>query len=64
MKKCTKNLAVRTALKNKSLYLYNLADLLGVSEPTVTRLMRRELPEEEQKRIVCLIEEKGGMDNG
>lgn len=60
MEKRIRNLKVRTALKKKSLYLYDLATLMGVSEPTITRMMRTELPEEEQKRIVCLIEEKGG----
>ena len=35
---------------------WKLARLLGVSEITVWRRLREELPEEEQDRIVALIE--------
>jgi predicted XRE-type DNA-binding protein len=38
---------------------WKLARLLGVSESTVNRMIREELPEEEQDRIVRLIEEGG-----
>ncbi len=36
---------------------WELANLLGVCEMTVIRRLRTELPEEEQNRIVRLIEE-------
>lgn len=39
---------------------YDLSKLLGVSEMTVYRRLRDELPEEEQNRICDLIERSGG----
>ena len=35
---------------------YGLSKLLGVSEMTVYRRLRDELPEDEQNRIIALIE--------
>lgn len=51
------NVAVRNALTEHGLFTYSLEDILGVSETTVTRMMRHELPKEEQDRIIKLIEE-------
>lgn len=42
---------------------YGLSKLLGVSEMTVYRKLRDELPEEEQDRICKLIEKSGGEHN-
>lgn len=50
-----RNKVIRETLKENKMYLWQLADLLGVSEPTMVRRLRHELPEEEQKRIVELI---------
>lgn len=50
------NMEIRIALMKKNLPLYMLADILGKSEPTITRMMRHELPDEDQKRILALIE--------
>ena len=52
------NIKIRETLEANGLFLYELADLLGKSEPTITRMMRKELPEEEQERIISMI--KGG----
>ena len=54
-----KNIAIRNSLKKYGLYAYSLAELLGVSEATVTRMMRHELPKDEQSRIIKLIEKEG-----
>lgn len=35
---------------------WKIADALGVSEPTLTRWLRHELPEEKQKQILEAIE--------
>ena len=42
---------------------YDLSKILGVSEMTVYRRLRDELPEDEQDRIIALIEQSGGADN-
>lgn len=49
------NLIIRTALLKNNVYLWELADILGVSEPTAVRRIRKELPEEEQLRIAEMI---------
>lgn len=50
------NILIRTACEKHGCPLWFLGDMLGISEASVTRMMRRELPKEEQKRIVQLIE--------
>lgn len=52
------NEKIRTALKERKMHQWELAERLGVSEPTFTRWMRHELPEEEQDRIVSVIREE------
>lgn len=51
-----RNIAIRNALAKKNMTQWELAVLLGVSEPTITRWMRQELPEERQREIIALIE--------
>ena len=50
------NVIIREALEKQNLPVWYLKNILKCSESTVTRLMREELPEEEQIRIVKLIE--------
>ena len=42
---------------------WELARLLGMSESVLSRKLREELPEDEQDRIIALIEQSGGADN-
>lgn len=53
------NRKIRNALKSNGLYLYNLGEILNVSEATITRMMRHELSQDEQARIITLIEREG-----
>lgn len=48
---------IRTAAKQNSVCLWEVANLLNISEPTMTRKLRRELPAEEKQRIFSLIDE-------
>ena len=60
------NLLIRIALLKTGLRNWQLANILEVSEPTLYRKLRHELPEEEQKRIAELIEmhaKNGGISN-
>ena len=50
------NARVRETLKQHKMYQWQLADLMGISEPSFTRLMRHELSEEKQKEMISLIE--------
>lgn len=38
---------------------WQLADLLEISEYTLCKRLRKELPESEQKKIISIIEEYG-----
>ena len=54
------NMKIRIKLLEHNKRLWWLAKILGTSESTITRRLRNELPEEEQARIIQLIEEKAG----
>ena len=56
-----KNNVIREALTAAGMKQWQLADLLGISEPTLTRWLRHELPQEKQAEIVAVIE--GGGKN-
>lgn len=51
------NSDIKSAAKAAGVYLYNIADRLGVSENTMTRLMRRELSDEKKAQINAIIAE-------
>ena len=53
----TANQDIRTAAKQNGVRLWEVADRLNVSEPTITRKLRRELPADEKQRIISLIDE-------
>ena len=55
-----KNKKVRLKMMEHEITQYGLSKLMGVSEMTVYRRLRDELPEDEQDRIVALIEQSGG----
>ena len=56
-----KNLNIRNVLIQNNMKQWQLADHLGISEYTLCKKLRRELPEQEQKRIIeVILENKGG----
>lgn len=46
---------IRTAAKEGGVYLYAVAAELGISEPTLTRWLRFELPQEKKQKILSAI---------
>lgn len=52
------NQMVRKAIKDAGLYQWQVADLLGITEVTLSRWFRHEMTEDEQKRI-CEVINKG-----
>ena len=56
------NMKIRIKLLEHNKRLWWLARILGISESTITRRLREEMPEDEQERIVQLIEEKAGEE--
>ena len=51
------NLRIRVKLMENGLKYYQLDSILGISEPTRCRMLRNELPKEEQERICKLIDD-------
>lgn len=49
------NETIRSAAKKNGVFLWEIADVLGVSEPTITRMLRRELAEPERARFLEAI---------
>lgn len=53
------NIEIRNALKQKRMYNYELAELLGITEWTLSRKLRKELPDEEKQKILGVINSCG-----
>lgn len=51
-----KNTDVRQYAKSRSIYLWQIAEALGISEPTMTRRMRTELPEQDKQTLFQIID--------
>lgn len=51
------NRELRQQAKSKQVRFWEIADKLGISEPTMTRKLRRELPAEEKQKIISIIDE-------
>lgn len=51
-----KNSRIRVAMTLHSMKQWELAEIMGMSEASVSRLLRHELPEEAQDRIIEIIE--------
>ena len=49
------NLEIRQAMKERRMFNYELAEMMGISEFTLSRKLRNELPQEEKERILNLI---------
>ncbi len=54
------NKDIRNLLKEKGIFHWQLADKLGISEATLTRKLRRELPIEEKEKLIKVIKKMEG----
>ena len=50
------NKSIRIALMEHNMKQYELAELMGIHDFSLSRKLRHELPEDEQRQIVSLIE--------
>ena len=59
------NTRIRIKMIECGLKQWELAKLMGISEPTLSKKLREELPEEEQDKIIEIIESSfsGGGNN-
>lgn len=51
------NLDIRREAKEKGVFLYEIAHKLGISEPTMVRWLRYELPADKKSKILQIISE-------
>lgn len=51
------NAALRSAAKAAGVYLWEIAALWGISEATMTRIMRKQLPEKESVRFMEAVQQ-------
>lgn len=51
------NEKIKLTAKNKGVALWQVADRLGISEPTMTRKLRHELTGAEKERILSIIDD-------
>ncbi|MCM1059832.1 MAG: hypothetical protein NC452_06025 [Eubacterium sp.] len=52
-----RNLDVRAAAKSAGVFLWEIADKLGVSEPTFIRSLRKELSDARKANVLAAIED-------
>lgn len=57
------NKRLRKELIKNRMFLWELAKLMGVSESTITRMMRDELPEARQDELIDLIRKGANSDD-
>ena len=50
-------LEIRQAIKEAKLTQWKVADLMGYSEATIVRKLRKELPQEEKTKILEIIKQ-------
>ena len=52
-----KNVDVRKVAKDSGVVLWAIADKLGVSEPTLNRWLRKEMPDSQKAKFYSAIEQ-------
>jgi DNA-binding transcriptional MerR regulator len=51
------NLDIRKTAKEKGVYLWQIADYLGMHDTNFSKLLRKELPTNKRKEILQIIDE-------
>lgn len=51
------NEELRNAVRNAGVPFWKIAEMMNVSEATMTRKLRRELPEAEKAKILAIIQQ-------
>ena len=57
------NIEIRKALLETNMKQWELAELLGITEWTLSRKLRKELPEDKKEEILDLINKERGEDH-
>lgn len=56
------NLDIRRAAAGAGVKLWQVAEALGIADCSLSRKLRRELPQEEKARILAIIQGLGEVD--
>lgn len=56
------NKDIRTYAKENNVELWQIAKAMGISEPTMTRKLRSELPEQDKQTFRRIIDELSAQD--
>ena len=51
------NVGIRNAAKEAGVYLWQIAEQIGMNDGNFSRKLRRELPREEAERILVIIDQ-------
>lgn len=51
------NTDIRTMAKEKGVRIWEVAEIMKISDPTMTRKLRKELSDTEKQRIFAIIDE-------
>ena len=51
------NMKIREKARNSGVRLWQIADALGMQESLLSKKLRKELPEDEQERILNIIDD-------
>ncbi len=52
-----KNIDIRKAAKENGVFFWEIAEKLGVSEPTLNRYLRKEMPDSQKGKFRAAIEQ-------
>ncbi len=52
-----KNTGIRIHARDRGVFLWQIAEALGITDSTFSRWLRRELPEKRKQEIMALIDE-------
>lgn len=59
-----KNTDIKLKAAGKGVYLWQIAERLGIADTSLSRKLRKELSEEEKLKIFNIIEEISNEENG
>ena len=55
--KTKENMRIRTAAKQYGVMLWEIAERIGINDSNFSRKLRRELPEDDQQKIIEVIKD-------
>lgn len=58
-----KNIDLRTECKQANVFLWQIAEAMGICDMTLSRKLRKELPQDQKDKIKTLIAEIKAGDN-